>query len=76
MVDTQVLETCVLMTCRFESDLGYFKKTFDKYETFRILEIIIETMRTIIEHMSSFNQQVICSWYRHVRNYGSEIKIG
>jgi hypothetical protein len=76
MVDTLVLGTSDESFVGSSPTWGTLKKTFDKYETFRILEIIIETMRTIIEHMSSFKQQVICSWYRHVRNYGSEIKIG
>jgi hypothetical protein len=46
------------------------KKIFDKYETFRIIVIIIKTMRTSIKHMSSIikQQEVFCSWYRHMQN--------
>ena len=78
MVAAQVLGTCVLMTCRFESDLGYFKKIFDKTKTFSIIVIIIKTMRTSIKHMSSVikQQELFCSWYRHGQNCSSELDLG
>ena len=42
MVDTQVLETCVVRRVGSSPTWGTKKKIFDKYETFRIIVIIIK----------------------------------
>ena len=78
MVDTLVLGTSGESRVGSSPTWGTLKKIFDKTKTFRIIVIIIKTMRTSIKHMSSVikQQELFCSWYRHVQNCSSEIDLG
>ena len=78
MVDTLVLGTSGESRVGSSPTWGTLINLFDKTKTFSILVYNYIKMRTSLKHMSSVikQQELFCSWYRHVQNCSSEIDLG